>query len=364
MRRLLGSLVTAACAALLVVPPAAAGGGHGHGGGHGPAGVQVRQTVIDETVSFRGLDAVDRRTAWVAGTRSLGEDAVEGAVYRTRDGGRTWDDVTPPGADGLQFRDVEVTGKRTVTVLAIGEGDLSRLYRTTDDGRTWTETFRGTDPRTFLDCVDFYPGGKTGLVMGDPVDGKFQILRTDDGGASWKPLPSDGMPDATGEFGFAASGDCLVVDGRTAYFGGGGERSRIYSSSDRGLTWKATDSTIPPGEAAGVFGLAFDRGRGVAVGGDFAEPTDGVDASATKAGPRWRNAGDLTHLAEDAAFLPRGLLLATGESGDVAGTSWSRNGGRSWEHLSDTGFHTLDCVDTTCVAAGGGGRVALVTLKR
>ncbi len=169
----------------------------------------MRQTVIDPTASFRGLDALDRRTAWVAGASRRRAD---GAVYRTHDGGRTWQDVTPPGAEGLQFRDVEVTGRRTAVVLAIGEGEDSRVYRTTDDGRTWTETFRNTVPAAFYDCLDFYPGGRTGLVMGDPVDGRFQILRTDDGGASWRLLPGDGMPDATGEYGFAASGDCLVVE--------------------------------------------------------------------------------------------------------------------------------------------------------
>ena len=114
MRRLLGTLVTAACAALLLAPPATAG--HDQ-----QRRLEVRQSVIDPAASFRGLDALDRRTAWVSGARVVGED-VTGVVYRTHDGGRTWDDVTPPGAEGLQFRDVEITGKRTVTVLAIGEG--------------------------------------------------------------------------------------------------------------------------------------------------------------------------------------------------------------------------------------------------
>ncbi len=100
------------------------------------------------------------------------------------------------------------------------------------------------------------------------------------------------------------------------------------------------------------------------MGGDFADPTDGTDASAVRARDGWRNGGDLTHLAEDAAFLPGGRLLATGESGDVAGISWSADGGRTWEHLSDVGFHTLDCAAASCWAAGGGGRVAVVTLRR
>ena len=84
------------------------------------------------------------------------------------------------------------------------------------------------------------------------------------------------------EAGFAASGDCLVTAGHTAYFGSGGGASRVFRSDDFGLTWTASDSTIPAGEAAGVFALAFRTpGQGVAVGGDFADPADGVDAVAT-----------------------------------------------------------------------------------
>ena len=48
---------------------------------------------------YRGLDAVDKRIAWVGGS--------DGEVLRTTDGGRTWKDVSPPGTVGLLFRDVE-----------------------------------------------------------------------------------------------------------------------------------------------------------------------------------------------------------------------------------------------------------------
>jgi photosystem II stability/assembly factor-like uncharacterized protein len=171
------------------------------------------------------------------------------------------------------------------------------------------------------------------------------------------------MPAAPTEFGFAASGDCLVTAGHTAYFGSGGGTSRIFRSTDFGRTWSATASTIPSGDAAGVFALTFRTQRkGVAVGGDFEDPANGVDVVATtRDGTSWRNAGDLTHLAEDVAYLPTHghRLLATGQSGDVMGTSVSFDEGRSWTRISALGYHTLDCThDGSCWAAGGGGRVA------
>ena len=340
---------------------AAGSGNHGHPGhGHGGA-PSWSETVIDADQSFRGLDAVDRRTAWVTGGSAT--EGAPGRVFRTTDGGRTWKDVSPSGTEGLLFRDVEARSAKEAVILAIGPGDASRIYRTTDGGATWDAAFVNDDPAAFYDCMAFYPGGRHGLVMGDPVDGKFRILATHDSGRSWTVLPDDGMPEAPTEYGFAASGDCLVTAGHSAYFGSGGGASRVFRSDDRGLTWTASDSTIPAGEAAGVFALAFRTpGEGVAVGGDFAAPADGVDAVATtRHGYAWRNASDLSHLGEDVAYLPGhgNRLVVTGESGAVMGTSVSDDGGRTWTQISKTGYHAIDCTrDGSCWAAGGGGRVA------
>jgi photosystem II stability/assembly factor-like uncharacterized protein len=323
-----------------------------------------RQGVVDADQSFRGLDAVDRRTAWVSGGSLT--DGGDAKVYRTTDAGRSWQDVSPPRTAGLSFRDVEATDARTASVLAIGEGKASRIYRTTDAGRTWTETFRNTEPAAFYNCMDFYPGGRRGLAVSDPVDGKFRIAATDDAGRSWTVLPDAGMPDSTGEFNFSASGDCLVISGRRAWFGSGGAASHVFSSRDHGRTWTATDSTIPAGDAAGVFGLAFrDPDHGIAVGGDFEAPDDGVDATArTRDGRQWTSAGDLTHLGEDAAWS-RGRLLVVGESGDVGGSSVSTDGGRTWRRFSTVRFHTLDCTDDgACWAAGGDGRTGRLRVRR
>jgi photosystem II stability/assembly factor-like uncharacterized protein len=323
----------------------------------GAAGLSWDVSVVDADQSLRGLDAVDRDIAWVTGASVTGGDAK---VYRSTDGGSSWQDVSPPEAAGLNFRDVEARDARTATVLAIGEGEASRIYRTTDGGSTWTETFRNTEPTAFYNCMDFYPGGRRGLAVSDPVDGKFRIASTSDGGQSWSVLPSAGMPDSTGEANFSASGDCLTITGRDAWFGSGGERSRVFHSTDHGMTWTATNSTIPAGEAAGVFALAFANPRqGVAVGGDFAAPADGTDASATtRDGDSWTNSeGDLAHLGEDAAYLRRSVLVV-GQGGVIGGSSISEDGGHTWRQFSSEAFHTLDCTrDGACWAAGGGGRV-------
>ena len=335
-------------------------------GVHGPRGhdqggsLSWRESVIDADQNFRGLDAVDRRTAWVTG-ESL-TDGGPGRVFRTTDGGRTWEDVSPPGTDGLSFRDVEARSATTAVILAIGPGDASRIYRTTDGGATWDTAFVNDDPAAFYDCMAFYPGGRRGLAVSDPVDKKFRILSTHDFGRSWTVLPNDGMPEAPTEFGFAASGDCLVAVGHTAYLGSGGGAARVFRSDDRPHLDRQR-LHHPGGRCRGRVRPRLPyAAAGVAVGGDFAEPADGVDAVATTSNGRtWRNVGDLTHLAEDAAFVPRHghRLIVTGDFGGVRGTSVSHNDGRTWTRISDLGYHALDCThDGSCWAAGGDGRVA------
>ncbi|MFE6171054.1 WD40/YVTN/BNR-like repeat-containing protein [Streptomyces sp. NPDC056464] len=307
-------------------------------------------------VRFRGLAAVSRHTAWLAGSK--------GTVLRTTDGGASWRNVSPPGAAGLEFRDVEAFDARRAVVLAIGEGEASRVYRTEDGGVTWTESFRNTDARAFYDCLTFFDR-RHGLAMSDPVDGRIRILSTSDGGRSWKVLPNDGMPAAQeGEAGFAASGQCLVASGPKDVWlaTGGAARARVLHSADRGLTWTATEAPIPAGDPArGVFALAFrDRTHGLAVGGDYRPDQASPRAAArtADAGRGWTPATTPPPAYRSgAAWLPHGrtAALAVGPTG----TDLTTDGGRTWRTVDSGSYDTVDCAgDLGCWAAGEKGRVA------
>lgn len=322
-----------------------------------PPAWQPQDTHTD--ARFRGLAAVDRATAWVAGTK--------GTVLRTTDGGAHWAAVSPPGAGDLEFRDIEAFDARRAVVLAIGEGEASRILRTADGGKTWTESFRNTDPKAFYDCVTFFDH-RHGLAMSDPVDGKYRILSTRDGGRSWTVLPSAGMPPAqTGEAGFAASGQCLVSAGpRDVWLAtGGGATARVLHSADRGLTWTARDTPIPAGDPArGVFGLAFrDRTHGIAVGGDYRadQPSARAAAVTGDAGRTWTpSAQPPPAYRSGVAWLPhsRSAALAVGPTG----TDLTTDGGRTWRTVDPGSYDTVDCTwDGACWAAGEKGRVARLT---
>lgn len=317
-----------------------------------PSGSPAWEPVpVATTQGFRGLAAVDHDTAWVSGSA--------GGVWRTGDGGASWQDVSPPGAAGMAFRDIEVSGDHA-SVLAIGEGEDSRIYTTDDGGGSWELAFVNEDPHAFYDCMDFFPGGRRGLAMSDPVDGKFRIAATFDGGDSWTVLPDAGMPDAVpGEFGFAASGTCLVTaGGQDAWFASGGAASRIFHSRDAGLTWEVTDAPLPAGDTSGVYSLAFRSPRqGVAVGGDFLAPSAGVFAGLSRDGSSWQAGGAPAGYRSgvDWVYGVPATLIAVGPTG----SDLSTDGGASWSTFDSVRYDAVDCTfDGACWASGPGGTVA------
>ncbi|GAA2542929.1 oxidoreductase [Winogradskya consettensis] len=307
------------------------------------------------TARFRGLAPVSDKVAWVAGSG--------GTILRTVDGARSWQRVDPPGTAELQFRDIEAFDADHAVALTIGEGDQSRLYATADGGRSWKESFRNDDPAAFYDCVTF-TDRRHGLALSDPVNGKFRILATSDGGKSWAVQPSTGMPDAlTGEFAFAASGTCLVTadhfgSGRAWFATGGGERARIFATTNGGRTWRVTDSGIPSGPSAGVYSLAFrDPWHGIAVGGDYAVPETAPDAAATTrdGGRTWTPArAEPGEYRSGAAWRGVTTALAVGPTG----SDISYDGGRSWNEFDSGSFDAVLCAGGSCWASGEQGRVA------
>ena len=274
---------------------------------------------------LRGLCVVNADIAWASGT--------DATVLRTTDGGNTWTPCPVPGADDLDFRDVEAFGDRTAYILAAGPGDKSRIYKTTDAGSTWKLQFTNPDPKGFFDALAFWDE-QHGLALGDPVDGRFQLLATDDGGEHWTPLSADDLPLALkGESVFAASGTCLIARGENdAWFVTGGKAARVFHSTDRGKSWLTSDVPIACGpESAGCFSIAFrDDKNGVIVGGDYKSPnvkgaTGANAAVTTDGGKTWSPAKTPTPFRSCVSWSGK-RWVAVGASGLHAsddGLTWS-----------------------------------------
>jgi photosystem II stability/assembly factor-like uncharacterized protein len=241
----------------------------------------------------------------------------------------------------LDFRDVEAFGRDVACVLAAGEGDKSRIYKTTDGGKTWGLQFTCTEPSGFFDAMAFWDESH-GLALGDPVEGKFQLIHTTDG-KTWQPLKAD-MPAALADEGaFAASGTCLNTHGNNGawFVTGGPNGGRVFHSTDRGKTWAVQASPLTAGsKSAGVFGIAFrDELNGIIVGGDYTKPDEvGPNAAVTSDGGKTWKLTDPLQFRSCAAWA-NGRWVVAGTSGSDAsdGQAWLPLDGGKWNSVAFNG---------------------------
>lgn len=309
------------------------------------------------TADFRGLSAVSKSVAWASGTR--------GTYARTTDGGATWRAGAVAGAENLDFRDVDAFDANTAYLLSIGNGELSRIYKTTDGGANWILQFTNKRAEAFFDAMAFWDRDH-GIAMSDPVDGRFLIISTDDGGKTWKQIPPAGLPPAiSGEGGFAASGTCITVQGKSnVWLASGGAAARVFRSTDRGRTWQVANTPIASGiESAGIFSIAFkDAKRGLITGGDYRKPEDQTNNLATTidGGQTWKiiTGARPAGFRSAVAYIPDAkgsALVAVGTSG----SDYSANAGADWTELDRENYNSVSFApDGAGWAAGPRGRIA------
>jgi len=283
---------------------------------------------------LRALAAPDPATVWIGGT--------DGTLLLSSDAGRTWRNVAPLDAAGLDFRDVEARDARAAVAMAAGEGDRTRLYRTTDGGDTWATLYVGKSAEAFLDAVAAADERRM-YAIGDPIAGRFLFLASTDGGATWRERPGPAADD--GEAAFAASGSCLFARGTRILLATGGRRARLHMSDDEGATWSARDLPLPHGPtSAGAFSMAFaDDDHGVVVGGDYKQPdASGAVAAVTSDGGRsWtvarRPPGGFRSAVAPVPGTRGREWIAVGPSG----TDRSRDGGHTWAPVDATALNAL-----------------------
>jgi photosystem II stability/assembly factor-like uncharacterized protein len=313
---------------------------------------QWHQQTVPTDANFRGLCLVSPNVVWVSGTK--------GTYAKTADGGTTWVVSTVPGAAKLDFRDVEAFSDATAYLLSAGPGEDSRIYKTLDGGRSWILQFKNPEREGFFDAIAFRDESH-GLALSDPVNGRFRLVTTDDGGSHWKRLDAPALPPALpNEGAFAASGTCLVTrgDGDAWFATGGAKYGRVFHSRDRGRTWTVSNTPIAAGSpSAGIFSIAFrDRNHGVIVGGDYRKPSEpGRNAAVTSdAGKTWTSIATPLPYRSGVAW-GNNCWIAVGTSG----SDISRDDGRSWKTLDRENYNSVALPATgEGWAVGPRGRIA------
>ncbi|MEM8487691.1 MAG: glycosyl hydrolase [Bacteroidota bacterium] len=322
----LSLLLVAACAEPTPPPPP-------------PIPVTTAQTSNSE-VLFIGISVVDDQNVWISGTA--------GSFGRTVDGGVTWQIGTVPGADSLQFRDVHAVDAQTAYLLSIGNGEDSRIYKTTDAGISWTQQFTNAEADGFFDCMDFWDENN-GIAFSDSFEGAFYIIKTSDGGDTWTRVSPAVLPPALdGEGSFAASGTCLMVKGENTVniVTGAGGKSRVLTSTDRGLSWDVVETPVAHGTpSSGLASISYlDDSQGVVAGGEIAKPDSTADSIARTldGGATWEVTGHTTFTGAvyGISYVPNQstpTLVAAGPKG----LDYSQDNGDTWNSLSTDNYWSV-----------------------
>jgi len=313
-----------------------------------PQKYHIHELSRGQLKSIRGMSVVSDKQVWVSGTG--------GMVGKSTDGGQHWQWVQVPGCDSCDWRDIEAFNDREA--LVINAGEPAHIFRTSDGGKTWERVYFNDTKGIFFDGMDFR-SPKEGWAIGDPLEGRFMTLYTDDGGRSW--APGDDIPTAySGEAIFAASGTSLCsLPEQVACFVTGGDTARFLKYQD--FRWVSFALPVIQGNASsGAFSLAFlDARRGVAVGGDYRNDTLRRQncVLTTDGGKTWTfpliPPGGFRSCV---TWVHNNILVATGTSG----TDISVDGGLHWQLISKEGFHVVQSARNgkAVYLAGSDGRIA------
>jgi photosystem II stability/assembly factor-like uncharacterized protein len=171
-------------------------------------GGEIWAKVADKPGTFiRALGFIDTKTGFVG---NVGTDYYPGVtdkqpLYRTDDGGATW---TPVKADGIEkvagicgidimpvTRVFQGEPRRTHIIHAAGRvGGPAMMLKSMDSGDNWTVEDLSAQAGMILDVkfLDAMTGFVCAATNSDLGQSEALILRTGDGGKSWKPVYQSG----------------------------------------------------------------------------------------------------------------------------------------------------------------------------
>ncbi|PSL23412.1 WD40/YVTN/BNR-like repeat-containing protein [Chitinophaga ginsengisoli] len=292
------------------------------------SGYSIQQHEAPPIKSIRGMNVLPNGVIWLSGT--------EGKVGISTDYGEHWTWITVPGYDTCDWRSlVAFNDKRA---LLLNAGEPAHLLLTTDGGANWKEVYTNHTKGVFFDGMAFR-NAKEGIAIGDPIDGRFTIIRTKDSGNTWQADPFDALPVAKeGEAIFAASGTSVrIMPNGEACFITGGNISRFISGWRK---WTPVEWRFIHGSpGTGAFSVAFaDKQHGVAVGGDYTRDTVTTgNCLITRDGGRiWQPViTPPDGYRSCIQFIGHHTFVATGTSG----TDISEDGGLNWHKISQEGYH-------------------------
>ncbi len=303
---------------------------------------------------FYDLEVTDANTVWANVWDGQAATPYTKIFARTIDGGNTWNvgNVTSAPAAYSISNIWPINATTCYVAMWTSAGAGGRVYKTTDGGATWNQVganmFQSTS--SFANIVYFWDANN-GLACGDPVGSplKYEIWLTSDAGVTWNQVPGASLPALANITEYGITNLFSTAQGR---FWFGTTYGDVYRSIDMGLTWTKSATGLPaynPGTGRqDITDLAFsDSLTGLAI---QTTATAYLIYKTTDGGLTWNaiTPSGGTFYPNDVEGVPGTTTFVSAGSNATFGfgSSFSNDGGLTWTDLDNGVSHTsLDFLD-------------------
>jgi len=317
--------------------------------------IQITMFKIEDT-SIRALTILSDTTLAFSGSNGVfGIINNEGKIISSKQ--IKYDTILP------EFRAIAHT-KNAIFILSVANPAL--LFQFKND--TLKLVYKEENEKVFYDAMQFFDD-LNGMAMGDPTADCLSIIKTDDGGNSWHKIPCSILPKIEkGEAAFAASNTNLKIINNNVWIVTGGLKSRVFHSSNKGKTWKVSNTPIIQGKnTTGIYSVNFyDENNGIIAGGDYTNKFGkSINKAVTNNGGKTWNV-----IAENSApnyvscvqYVPNSKgkkIVAVSTNGIF----YSANSGVKWQKLSNEGFYAIKFVNKNTAWLSGNNVLAKMKIK-
>ncbi|MBL4939469.1 MAG: oxidoreductase [Lutibacter sp.] len=315
----------------------------------------IKKIKMDST-SIRAIEIINDSSVVFVGSK--GDIGIISASGKLKQSQKIITDTIVP-----HFRALAAT-KKAVFALSIGNPALLYKYQ----NNTLDIVYKEAHEKVFYDSMKFFDE-LNGIAIGDPTDDCLSVIITNDGGNTWRKIACSNLPKiAKGEAAFAASNTNIAIVGKNAWVVTGGLKSRVFHTSDMGLTWEVYNTPIVQGKnTTGIYSVDFyNENQGIICGGDY---TDKFEKSANKAitndgGKTWKVVSEnkLPNYVSCVQYVPN---TAGKEVFAVStnGIFYSNNSGNSWQKVSDEGFYSIRFTSSTTAWLSGNEVIAKMKIN-
>lgn len=275
---------------------------------------------------------IDSNNVWAV-TKKYTSNKNYNYYLKTNNGGLSWMKDSVPNTYNLNINSIHCINNNTVFISFNKDysGTIPKLFHTTDGGLTWNIANVGFNSNTKINFIYFFNSNE-GICVCDPVNGNWEIFKTNDGGNIWNQVNTSNIPNPV--LNEKGNENVYSVNSNKLFFGT--NKGRIYTTSNNGSSWSVSNTplnnVISISLANNGYGLAKDSTQLIST------INNGNTWNTLNYQGRLNNDKICNVRGNDSTFYNTGYI-----SSGRTGLSFSNDGGLNWNIL-DTNLYYSDII--------------------